>query len=183
MPSIIIVSGPPGAGKTTFARQLSERYGLMMLHKDGFKETLFDGLGWSDREWSKKIGRASYKLMYHVLEAGLAAGNSFVVESNFSKQHDGPVFQKFRDQHKARIIEIVCKCRPEVAFERFKARAESGKRHPGHLDTDNLEEFRKTLEGWSFEPIGGEVVLELDTNDFATMDPSAIFQRLDEMLR
>ena len=87
MPSaqyLIIVSGPPGAGKTTLAKQIAACYGLIALHKDGIKESLFDGLGWSDREWSKKLGVGTYRVLYHVMEAIFFAGHSCLVESNFS---------------------------------------------------------------------------------------------------
>ena len=150
-------------------------------YKDGFEETVFDGLGWSDRAWSKKVGMTSYKLMYHVLGSSLAAGNSCVIESNFSPEYDGPVIRSLLESNRARLIEIVCRCRPEVAFERFRTRAESGQRHPGHVDSENLEEFRQTLEGWTSQPLGLGETIELDTNDFATMDPSRIFAEIDRL--
>ena len=57
-----IVTGPPGAGKSTLAEYLARELCLPLISKDGIKEILFDTLGWHDREWSKKLGHASFEL-------------------------------------------------------------------------------------------------------------------------
>jgi predicted kinase len=40
----VIVSGPPGAGKSSLAIPLAQRLGLPLLRKDHIKETLHDHL-------------------------------------------------------------------------------------------------------------------------------------------
>lgn len=57
---LIIVLGPPCAGKTTLARRIAQEFQLPLIAKDDIKESLFDSLGWRDREWSKKLGRATF---------------------------------------------------------------------------------------------------------------------------
>ncbi|MFE7359159.1 AAA family ATPase [Streptomyces sp. NPDC057543] len=47
-PTVVIVSGPPGTGKTYLARQLATRLTLPWYSRDAIKESLFDTLGWSD---------------------------------------------------------------------------------------------------------------------------------------
>ena len=58
-PLLIIISGPPCSGKTALGGWLARELGLPLLHRDGFKEALFDSLGWSDLEWSQRLGGAS----------------------------------------------------------------------------------------------------------------------------
>lgn len=41
---IVLVSGAPGAGKTTIAQPLAEALGFPLLSKDHIKETLYDSL-------------------------------------------------------------------------------------------------------------------------------------------
>jgi predicted kinase len=47
-PLLVVVHGPPAAGKTTIAREIAERLRLPLIAKDTIKEALFDGLGAGD---------------------------------------------------------------------------------------------------------------------------------------
>lgn len=179
--TLVIVSGVSGSGKTTLARHLSDRFGLVMVQKDGLKETLFDALGWSDREWSKKLGLASYSLMDHFMSSLLSAGVSFLVESNFKPQFDAERFKKICADHGYEPVQIYVHCDPVVAYARFLTRVDSGERHPGHVDGENREEMKKMIDGWATQhgvmEIGGSVV-EVDTTDFAKIDYDKIYAAL-----
>ncbi len=61
---LVIINGAPGAGKTTLGRRLAKDLELPFLSKDDIKECLFGALGWSDRAWSMKLGRASVELLF-----------------------------------------------------------------------------------------------------------------------
>ncbi len=80
-PLLLIILGAPGVGKTTLARRLAELLGLPLLVRDDVKEILFDTLGWSDREWSRKLGYASWLIMRYMTGQFLGAGQSVIVES------------------------------------------------------------------------------------------------------
>lgn len=71
---LILITGHPCTGKTTLGKRLAEELNLPFVSKDDFKELLFDTLGWKDREWSKKLGTASYTILYHVAESILKTG-------------------------------------------------------------------------------------------------------------
>ena len=62
--SLIIVTGPVASGKTTLSQRLALDSRLPLLNRDHFKEIIFDGLGWSDRAWSQRVGATSYGLLY-----------------------------------------------------------------------------------------------------------------------
>jgi predicted kinase len=82
---LVLVTGPPAAGKTTLARPLAGALGLPLIGKDLIKEALFDALGTGDRAWSRRLGVASYEVLYAVAGALPAA----VLDANFAPE-SGP---------------------------------------------------------------------------------------------
>jgi predicted kinase len=178
-PPLVIVTGLPASGKTTLGRMLATRLRMPFLYKDGIKETLFDTLGWSDREWSRKLGIATYALLFHSLEMELAAGRSLVVESNFDAQHDGPRFLALRERYGFRPVQVCCVADGAVLLERFRLRAETNERHPGHIEVANMAEFEPVLLRGRLDPLPLDgPIIEVDTTDFAQVDVEVIFREV-----
>jgi predicted kinase len=140
-PLLLIVTGLPCSGKTTVARKIAAELGLPLLTKDDIKERLFDTLGWSDRNWSRKLGGATYELLYYVIETMLASGISLAVESNFPPLETQERLRKIKEKTSFRAAIIECVAQSDVLQERWRHRAERGSRHPGHNDAAALEEF------------------------------------------
>jgi predicted kinase len=183
-PVLIVVSGPPCAGKTTLARQLGERLSLPVMTKDTIKETLFDNLGWSDRAWSKRLGGASAEVLYTFAEAQLQAGRSCIVEANFSTAFANPVFQRFKACYAFLPIQILCVAEPAVLRVRFEQRARSGERHPGHQDhLFTAPQVNNPIPG-RIEPLDiGGYVIELDMTAFERVDYDGLCRRILNLWR
>lgn len=170
-PLVVIVSGPPGAGKTTLGRAVAQEVGLPFFYKDGLKETLFDALGWSDRAWSRRVGAASFALLKHIMTAQLVAGQSFVVEANFRATYDTATFQALQARYPFEPLQIYCTAEDATLLRRFLARAATDERHPGHVELANVAEWREMLSTNQFEPLALDgAVLRVDTNDFTQVD-------------
>jgi hypothetical protein len=73
----------------------------------------------------------------------------------------------------------VCDSNRETLFQRFKSRADSGNRHPGHGDQDVLEELYRNLgdNHSAILEIGGPVI-EVDTSDFSKIDYRKILEQI-----
>jgi len=181
---IIIISGLPCTGKTDLGKRLANKFNLPYVSKDEIKELLFDSLGWKDRKWSKKLGLTSYDLLYFFAESQLKASKSFIIESNFKAKFVTEKFLNWQKKYGYEPIQIVCKTEGETLFKRFKKRAESGERHPGHVDHLNYDEFKKSLLKGEYKPldIGGEMI-EVDTTDFDKVDYKSIFEKINDKLK
>jgi len=179
-PVILFITGLPCTGKTVLGKKIAAHFSLPYLYKDGIKERLFDSLGWSDRDWSKKVGMAAYSLLFYFAEALMEARKSFILESNFSVERDGPRLQALQEKYKFRAIEIQCVAEGGVIVERYRQRWEAGIRHPGHVDPETYEELRPALLMGRLSPLGlqGEYI-EVETTDFVKVDVQTIIQLLE----
>jgi predicted kinase len=120
----VVVSGAPGAGKTTLARPLSRALDLPLLEKDAIKEALGEVLGAADMAESKRFGQATMSVLY-----GLARINAgAVLESTW----DVALARRELATLPGRIVEVFCDAAPEVCQQRYVAR--TGTRHPVHFD-------------------------------------------------
>ena len=182
-PVVFFITGLPCTGKTVLGKQIADHFSLLYLFKDGIKERLFDSLGWSDRDWSKRVGAAAYSLLFYFAEALLEARQSFILESNFSVERDGPKLLKLQANYQFRAIEIQCVADGEVIVERYRQRWEAGTRHPGHVDPETYDELRPTLLMGRLPPLGlqGEYI-EVETTDFEKVDVAAIIQVIERKL-
>jgi predicted kinase len=179
IPVLIIVSGPPCVGKTTLALRLAAAFSLPLMTKDMLKETLYDSLGWSDRAWSRRLGHAAMELLFLFAEAQLAAGESCIIEANFDPLLATPALLRLCRRHPCEPIQIQCRADPVVLSARFRERARSSERHPGHQDyTAEGEEFAASIPGRLGNlPIGGELI-ELDMTDLAAVDYEALYAQV-----
>jgi predicted kinase len=177
-PFLLIVTGPPGAGKTTLGRKLARELDLPFLGKDDIKEALFDTLGWGDREWSMKLGHASMEVLFRVLEVQLSSNVSLVTETAFLPQHHNERFTDLKRKYGMSLLQIYCRCKPAVMIERIRHRVESGERHLGHVDhLRDLTQIEQALQEGRYDPldVGGEFI-EVETTDFDAVDFGSLLE-------
>lgn len=175
---LIIISGHPATGKTTLGRKLSEFLKIPFLGRDDIKESLFDSLGSDDREWSRKLGGASFKLLWQLAESMLMVGAPVIIETYFHGQVDREKFIELKHEYDCHFIEINCKADKQVRFARFKERNESGNRHPGHVDHVNYNEVEKGVHE-EITALNLGKVFELDTTDFKCIDYDKLFSGVE----
>jgi predicted kinase len=181
--TIIIVTGRPAAGKSTMAKWLSQELKIPLVSKDSIREELFDRLGSKDRKWAQELGKASVDMMFYFARAELEVAHSIIMDNSFYPPVSNPRFQSLKEQYRTKSIQIVCDSDRETLFQRFKSRANSGNRHPGHSDQDVLEELYVNLANNSSHVLDiGGTVIEVDTTDFAKVDYQGILNQVKRSL-
>ncbi|MFA6537345.1 MAG: AAA family ATPase [Patescibacteria group bacterium] len=182
-PLLIIISGRSCTGKTTLGKKISTEFNLPFVSRDELKESLFDNLGWKDRDWSRKLGIASYSLLYLFIETLLAKKVSFVVESNFIPTFDNEKFANLQKKYQFRIMQIFCYANEEVLCQRFKKRSESRERHPGHVDHLNYAEVKNcSLRNENVKLDVTDNVFDLETTDFNKINYDKLFVAIKSLI-
>ncbi len=181
--TLIVVTGPPCAGKTTLAAQLGRDLSLPVIHRDVLKEILFDTLGVKDRAWSREVGGSSYDLLFSFLESLLQAGCPCIAESNFEIGRATDRLKGLCKTYGFTPLEILCTAEMKTLRERYLARLESG-RHPGHVDHLNLDEIS---ERWANNQSGslklGGQNIRVDTATFGNPERALLRRELQKWLQ
>jgi predicted kinase len=169
MPLVVVVTGPPAAGKTTIARGIAERLRLPLIAKDTIKEALFDGLGASDVEWSQRLGAATYLVLDALVGESVRMGASLVLEANFARGEAEAQLAALP----ARFVQVHCSAPLDLLLERYGER----RRHPGHVDAERIEALRDAVESGRHDPLElpGETI-RLDTSAEVNLD--AVVRRI-----
>jgi predicted kinase len=168
-PILVVITGAPCTGKSSVARLLAGRLSLPLIEKDVIKEQLFDSLGAGDRDWSKRLSRASFDLMYRFAETILWAGQGCIIEGNFKPAEESPHLKRLIESTGCNVAQIVCHSPAKVVWARHAMRAKQQHRHPGHVDQlySAEETARKAVDG-TYAPLDiGRRLIEIDTGGAA----------------
>ena len=153
---LVLVTGPPGAGKTTLAMPLAAELGFALLAKDRIKEALHDWLGEAevDLAWSRRLGAASMELLWALAADAPAA----VLDANFWPDDPRPLgrIRDLADQP----VEVFCACPVPECRRRYATRAAS--RHAVHLDGYHVQHSEDSFIR-SARPLGLGAVIMVDT--------------------
>ncbi len=178
-----MVTGAPASGKTTLAHRLAAALHLPLICKDDIKEHLYDDLGTKDLSWARQLGRASFNLLYYLIECQLCAAKPVIVEANFSEPFASQHFGAFQTEYNFDLLQIYCWAPAEVLFERYQQRAQMGVRHPGHIGQLSLEELATHIRQHSYRIALQSSLIEVDTTDFAVVDYDQVIEMVKSAYR
>jgi predicted kinase len=123
--TVIVVSGIPGSGKTTLAKQLAPVLGVPLVSKDVIQEALMDALGSGDMAWAMQLSRAAHVVMYNLVTD---LGPDVVLEANFHRGLAEPELHALG----CPLVQVFCRCPVELAWSRYQQRRTDPARHAGH---------------------------------------------------
>lgn len=196
MSYIIILTGIPASGKTTFSKYLSKELGIPVISKDYIKEILYDDLGFQSRAEKVKLGVASMNIMYGLAEESMKIGALVILENNFENSSKPKLIEIIK-KYNYQVINIRFEGDITVIFDRFVKRDRSDERHIGHVTNLcyppvepfirttalTLEDFQNMIESRGIRDfdIGGDLI-HVDTTDLNKIDYDDIINEVKKKL-
>lgn len=128
----MVVSGPPGAGKTTLAHLIARAVGCPAICRDEIKEGMAHTTPGFVPGPGDELTRRTLPVFFDVLDLLLRAGVTTVAEAAFQDKVWHPGLERVRDLARIRIVHCVVSA--EVALHRRLRRAEEDPLRGVHPD-------------------------------------------------
>lgn len=157
-PTLILVSGPAGSGKTTLAHQLAAAVGCPALSRDEIKEGMvFSNPGFV-ASYSDALTMRTYGLFFEAISLLLRAEVTLVAEAAFQHRLWVKGLPPLDDLATLKIVR--CVVSDEVARERQATRMLSHSTRAAHADNQHLALSE------TFDPIHLDApTLDVDTSE------------------
>lgn len=164
-PTLIVVSGPAGSGKTTLAHEIARSLGCPAVCRDEIKEGMVHSTPGFEASTGDPLTKRTLTVFFSVLRTMLEAGVTVVAEAAFQDKLWRPNLEPLVGVADIRVVR--CTVDSAVAHERIVRRAEVNARRAAHADHDLLKAIAngdRPLESWV--PISLDVpTLVVDTSD------------------
>ncbi|MBP2324695.1 putative kinase [Kibdelosporangium banguiense] len=119
-PTLVVVSGPPGSGKTTLAHSVARAVGCPAICRDEIKEGMAHATPGFVAEPRDELTARTFPVFFEVLELLLWAGVTTVAEAAFQDRLWRPELTRLSDLAEIRIVHCVVPA--EVAQTRVATR-------------------------------------------------------------
>lgn len=160
-PTLILLYGFPGAGKTFFARQFCDDIQAAHVQGDRIRDQLFD-----KPRYDKQENEIIEHLMQYMAEEFLAAGMSVVYDMNAARMSQRRILRDLARSAKAESLLIWLQVDIESAFAR------SAKRDKRRVD----DKYAVKLDRSTFESITGHMQNPTQTEDFMVISGKHTYQ-------
>jgi predicted kinase len=181
-PTLVVVSGPPGSGKTTLAHEIARALPCPAICRDEIKEGMVHarGPGFQGGH-GDPLTQRTFPLFFEVVRLLIGSGVTVVAEAAFQAPRWEPELESLNELARLRIIR--CNVAASVSFERaIRRAADSQHRLEAHGDST----LGKGIADWeqafgSFEHISLPAPsLDVDTTDQYKPALDAIVQFINQ---
>ena len=126
-----------------------------------------------DFEFSDKLGKTAFELLFYFIEANLSKGVSLVAEAHFNPERNNERLNNLKQKYNINLLQIHCDCEIEALKKRFKERMKKDTYHEGHRHTISQYGEDRIMRSLGAE---NRIRLTIDgaTYDLDTTNPEAI---------
>ena len=164
MPTLIVVSGPMGSGKTTLAHKIAAAVGCPAICRDEIKEGMVHATPGFVAEPGDELTRRTLPVFFAVLELLLRSGVTTVAEAAFQDHVWRPRLEPLRGLARIRVVH--CTVGADVAFERSIKRRQDNPLRRAHADPGPRDAAGHRAVHRAFRKVGVDAPsLEVDTTD------------------
>jgi aminoglycoside phosphotransferase family enzyme/predicted kinase len=164
-PLVLVCMGLPASGKTTLARALAGRLGLVHLSSDlvrkqlaGVRPTSHRVDGFEAGIYSRTMTRRTYASLMRNAARWLRHGQSIVLDATFGQLADRAALRQLARRTGGRLAVVVCRADEFTIRERLAARAGDA-----YTTSDARLEIWPALRAAFVEPIDLPLLMEVDT--------------------
>ena len=116
-PYLLVITGRPGAGKTTFAKELSNEFFMPVISRDQIKEGYVHTFGTRHTALPEEANKIATEIFFDTLMGLILNNVSVIAEAAFQHKVWSTRLERF--MRKARIYLLICKVDDKVALDRF----------------------------------------------------------------
>lgn len=131
-PTLVLISGLPGTGKSYFSRRLAERLPSVIIESDAMRKILFTRPTYSAQE-SHRLFNACHRLIEELLDKGIPV---IVDATNLVEHHREPLY-RIAKRLGVKLIIVQVEAPRELVRQRLRGRAEG------------IDPLDKSDAGWS----------------------------------
>lgn len=116
-PFLLVVTGRPGSGKTTFSKELGKQLFLPVISRDELKEGYVHTFGKRHSDLPEDTNKIVTALYFETITRLLSSNVSLIAEAAFQHKIWAPQLELLKE--KARMYILICKVGDRLALERF----------------------------------------------------------------